>query len=160
MLFFLAHGRCDLTKKRSPYKKTTAKVLERKKTDKKIQKGFVVSSLKVDKILCAPAKHSRGTERTIKMDGTRFLSFFLVLSLSFSLSLSLSFNDILSPLFCVSMLRCGPRSSIFEYISPTEETISPFLIHCFHQNAHLTEGAVYHINPNEGLDEDELDELE
>jgi len=35
--------------------------------------------------------------------------------------------------------------------------ISPFLMHCFHRNTHLTEGAVYHINPNEGLDEDELD---
>ena len=35
--------------------------------------------------------------------------------------------------------------------------ISPFLMHCFHRNTQLTEGAVYHINPNEGLDEDELD---
>ena len=83
--------RCDLTKKRDPPYKNNCKVLERRKRrTKKIQKRVVVSSLKVDKILCAPAKtHSRGTERTIKMDGARFLSFFLRSFTQF-LSLSLS----------------------------------------------------------------------
>ena len=122
MLFFLAHVRCDLTKKRSiPYKNNW--VLERRKRrTKKIQKGFVISSLKVDKILCAPAK-TLARHREDHKDGRYALSIYLSLFFhSVSLSLSLSLLMIYFRLcFASRCSRCA-RSSIFEYIFPTEET--------------------------------------
>ena len=92
VLFFLAHVRCDLTKKRDPPYKNNCKVLERRKKDgqKKFKKGSSFLLSKLTKSFTRPQKHSRGgTERTIKMDGARFLSFFLCSFTQF-LSLSLS----------------------------------------------------------------------
>ena len=90
-----------ISRRRDPLK-TTASSKEGKDGQKKFKKGSSFLLSKLTKSFTRPQKHSRGTERTIKMDGTRFLSFFLCSFTQF-LSLSLSFNDILSPLFCVSM---------------------------------------------------------
>jgi hypothetical protein len=120
MLFFLAHVRCDLTKKRSP--KNNCVLERRKRRTKKIQKGFVISSLKVDKILYAPAK-TLARHREDHKDGRYALSIFLSLFFhSVSLFLSLSLLMIYFRLcFASRCSRCA-RSSIFEYIFPTEET--------------------------------------
>ena len=120
MLFFLAHVRCDLTKKRSP--KNNCVFERRKRRTKKIQKGFVISSFKVDKILYAPAK-TLARHREDHKDGRYALSIFLSLFFhSVSLSLSLSLLMIYFRLcFASRCSRCA-RSSIFEYIFPTEET--------------------------------------
>lgn len=121
MLFFLAHVRCDLTKKRSiPYKNNCV-LKEGKDGQKKFKKGSSFLLSKLTKSFARPQKHSRGTERTIKMDGTRFLSIFLCSFTQF-LSLSLSLLMIYFRLcFASRCSRCA-RSSIFEYIFPTEET--------------------------------------
>ena len=113
-----------ISRRRDPPYKNNCKVLERRKRrTKKIQKGFVVSSLKVDKILCAPAK-TLARHREDHKDGRYALSIFLSLFFhSVSLSLSLSLLMIYFRLcFASRCSRCAPRSSIFEYISPTEET--------------------------------------
>ena len=125
MLFFLAHVRCDLTKKRSPYK-NNCKVLERRKDgQKKFKKGSSFLLSKVDKILCARKNTTLfARHREDHKDGRYALSIFLSLFFhSVSLSLSLSLLMIYFRLcFASRCSRCAPRSSIFEYISPTEET--------------------------------------
>ena len=101
--------------------KTTGSWKEGKDGQKKFKKGSSFLLSKLTKSFARPQKHSRGTERTIKMDGTRFLSIFLCSFTQF-LSLSLSLSMIYFRLcFASRCSRCA-RSSIFEYIFPTEET--------------------------------------
>ena len=109
-----------ISRRRDPLK-TTASWKEGKDGQKKFKKGSSFLLSKLTKSFARPQKHSRGTERTIKMDGTRFLSFFLCSFTQF-LSLSLSLLMIYFRLcFASRCSRCA-RSSIFEYIFPTEET--------------------------------------